>query len=83
MQNVMTRLTEWRLAERHLASLPVGSPEWDLAAEDVERTHAAYRAEVAQATARVHETELAAERRWWTRALGAAMSPTTPALHAH
>ena len=76
MQDVLTRLTEWRLAERRLTTLAVGSPEWERAAEDVDRTHTAYRAEMAQATARVREAELAANRAWWAPALGAALRST-------
>jgi hypothetical protein len=76
MQDVLTRLTEWRLAERRLDTVPVGSPEWGRAAEDVDLAHTAYRAELAQATARVHESELAANRDWWAPALGAALRST-------
>jgi hypothetical protein len=60
MQNVWDRLTEWRLAERQLENLPAGSPEWQLAIEEVDRARSVYRAEVAQATARHREANIAA-----------------------
>lgn len=70
------RLTEWRRAERQLDDLPVGSPEWQLAVEEVGRAHSAYRAELAQATARHREADIPAHRVWWSPAPSAALRST-------
>lgn len=67
------RLTEWRRAESQLDDLPVGAPEWQLAVEEVGRAHAAYRAELAQATARHREADIPARRDWWSPAPDAAL----------
>jgi hypothetical protein len=76
MHNVLERLTEWRRAERRRDDLPVGSPEWQLAVEEVERAQTAYRAEMAQATARSREAAVSPDRAWWSPAAGAAAHST-------
>lgn len=76
MQDVWTLLSEWRRAAQHLDSLPVDSPEWQLAVEEVARAHSAYRAQVAQATARDREAEFDAHRVWRLPAAGAAFRAT-------
>lgn len=76
LQNVLERLTEWRRAERQRDDLPEGSPEWQLADEEVDRAHSAYRAEVAQATARSREADVGSDRDWWSPAAGAELRST-------
>lgn len=77
MQNVWDRLTEWRHAERQLDDLPVDSPEWQIAVAEADRAQSVYRAEVAQATARHHEADIAARRDGRSPAPGAALRSTT------
>ena len=85
MRNDMTqRLAEWRCAERQRDALPVGSAGWQLAADEIDRAHSAYRAEVAQAAAQHRELDLAAHQAPWSyQAFGwspAAPSPAQPAF---
>lgn len=68
MQEIWVLLTRWRCAERQRDDLPVDSPEWQLAVEEVEHALALYRAELAQATARHREAEIADHRGWWSPA---------------
>jgi hypothetical protein len=73
MQDVWTALREWRRAEERLDDLPVDSPEWQPAAEEVIRTRAAYQATTLRATANVHAAEVAAQPAWAAPASGAGM----------
>ncbi len=68
-QDMTERLAEWRRAERQRDALPVGSVDWQVAVDEIDWAHSAYRAEVAQAAAQHRELELAAEHAPWSHAV--------------
>jgi hypothetical protein len=67
-RDVWERLTEWRRAERHRDALAEGSPAWQEAEADVRRARTAYRAELAQVTARHREAGIPQSRHFWSPA---------------
>jgi hypothetical protein len=72
MLDVWERLTEWRRAERLRGELAAGSPAWQEADDEVRRAHTAYRAQVAQVTARQREADVLEHRRFWSPVPGRA-----------
>lgn len=65
-RDVWERLTEWRCAERLRDALAEGSPAWQEADDEVRRVRTAYRAELAQATARHREADIPEQRHFWS-----------------
>lgn len=70
MQRVAIELEAWRCALRRRGTLPAGSPERQAANEEARRAQAAYRAELAQATAYHAELDFAPPDRLYERWLG-------------
>ncbi len=82
-QDMTERLAEWRRAERQRDGLPIGSADWQLAVDEIDRAHSAYRAEVAQAAAQHRELDLAAHQTPWSlQALGLSPASSSPAQPA-
>ena len=66
VQNVKTRLDEWRDAEHRRDRLALGSPERQEAEEQVRTAEKAFHAELAQASARYAEEEFQYPNRAWS-----------------
>ena len=66
MQNVKTRLDEWREAEHRRDGLALSSPERQEAEEQVRTAERAFHAELAQASARYAEEEFQYPTRAWS-----------------
>jgi hypothetical protein len=71
-QDVWEQLTEWRRTEHLRDELAAGSPAWQEADEEVRRAQTAYRAALAQVTARQREADIPAHRHFWSPVRGQA-----------
>jgi len=80
-RDVWERLTEWRRAERLRDALAEGSPGWLVADAEVQRAQTAYRAELAQVTARQREADVPEYRHFWSPAHAGSDRPDEAGAH--